>query len=134
MMPSIGNNRLLLDSHVFLWALGQPELLSQRVRAELSRADEVWLSAATVWELGIKVALGKLTLATPLRDLLRGAIQQGGVRILEVSAEHALRAAELPLHHRDPFDRLLLAQAQSEKLTLMSRDSRLAAYEVSLLW
>ena len=128
-------SRVLLDSHAFLWALGGSELLGSQVREALDDANtEVWQSAGTVWELGIKVALGRLYVPMPLREMVRLAVVEAGVRVLDVTPEHALRAAELPLHHRDPFDRMLVAQAVAGALTLASRDRKLARYGLPLIW
>lgn len=127
--------RILLDSHTFLWALGADDRLGSAVRFALGRTDvEVWLSAATIWELGIKIALGRLHTRVPLRELLAAAVSRGGMRVLMVSPEHALRASELPLHHRDPFDRMLVAQAMAEDLRLASADVKLDAYGLDRLW
>ncbi len=126
---------LLLDSHAFLWALDDSEHLGTQVRRALQNPlTEVWLSSATLWELGIKVALGRLALAVPLRELVRRAVTDGGLHVLNVTPEHALRAAGLPLHHRDPFDRMLIAQALSERMTLVTHDEKVRGYDVPTLW
>ncbi len=117
--------RLLLDTHVFLWAvIGDPRLRSDP-RELLSRADAVYVSAASMWEIAIKSRLGKIDGgAARLSDTIDGS----GFRELTVSAHHAAAVAKLPLHHSDPFDRILLAQAFLEPLRLVTADSRLAAY------
>lgn len=130
----VDESPLLLDSHAFLWALDDSDQLGARVREALRGGREAWLSTATVWELGIKVALGRLPLSVPLRELVRRAVVDGGLRVLEVTPEHALRAADLPLHHRDPFDRMLVAQAAAERMTLASRDPCIAGYGVPVVW
>jgi PIN domain nuclease of toxin-antitoxin system len=96
--------------------------------------NEIWFSVASVWEMGIKVSIGKLPLPEPIADYLSTRMTQLGARSLEITAVHALQVAELPLHHRDPFDRMLIAQAQVEDMTLVSADSIFNLYDVSLLW
>lgn len=116
--------RVLLDTHVLLWSLAAPERLGADVARMLDEAD-VFVSAASLWEISIKTALGKLD-ARP-REVLT-AIEPAGFILLEVRAEHAVRVGELPMHHRDPFDRLLLSQALAESLQLLSYDDALLAY------
>ena len=117
--------RLLLDTHVFLWAVTANRRLKPSTRELLSRADAVYVSAASIWEIAIKAQLGKIEAdATFLVD----AIDNSGFQELPVSAHHAAAAAKLPPHHNDPFDRLLLAQAFLEPLRLVTADSVLAAY------
>ena len=125
---------LILDSHAFLWALGDDPALGRQVRAALERDDvRVSLSTATVWELGIKHSLGRLHLPVTLREMLATAVA-ARMRVLPIVPEHALRAADLPHHHADPFDRLLIAQALAEGLIVASRDRKFAAYGVECLW
>jgi PIN domain nuclease of toxin-antitoxin system len=132
--PAQVRRPLLLDSHAFLWAMEDSNQLGPNVRAALASGCETWLSSATVWELGIKCALGRLTLPSPLRDVVRRAVSDRRLRVLDVTPEHALRAAELPHHHKDPFDRLLIAQAQSANLVLATRDMSVTKYDVPTLW
>lgn len=135
MADPAGPSRVLLDSHAFLWALDGGERLGPAARRLLEdERTEVWLSSATVWELGIKLALGRLTLPVPLRELVQRAVREASVRVLAVAPDHGLRAAELPLHHRDPFDRLLVSQAITEGLVLLTRDPAMAAYDVEVVW
>jgi PIN domain nuclease of toxin-antitoxin system len=122
--------RLLLDTHVLLWWFNAPEVLAEAARDAI--ADEtnvVYVSAATVWEAGIKQALGKLRGA----DDLPARIRAQGLDELPIELEHADRAGALPVHHTDPFDRMILAQAQCEGLTVVTRDERFSAYGVPLL-
>jgi PIN domain nuclease of toxin-antitoxin system len=122
--------RLLLDTQVLLWSLNEPEALTETAREAIADgANAVYVSAATVWEAGIKQALGKLSGA----DDLPGRIRATRFDELPVELEHAAAAAQLPAHHSDPFDRMLVAQAQLEGLTLVTRDLRLQAYGVALL-
>ena len=118
--------KLLLDTHVVLWWLDDPLLLSPGAReAIFDPGNEVLVSAVDCWEIAIKRALGKLTAP---RDL-RGALQSCGFTELSISPAHALATETLPMHHRDPFDRLLVAQALLEQASLVSRDSWGSAYE-----
>ncbi|MGH1504541.1 MAG: type II toxin-antitoxin system VapC family toxin [Acidimicrobiales bacterium] len=121
--------RLLLDSHVLLWWLEDNPSLGVESRAAIADADEVFVSAVSPWELGIKQALGKLTMPGDLAE----AAEAAGFAPLTISLAHATTAPALPAHHRDPFDRMLVAQAQLEALTLVSADRQLAPYEVDLL-
>lgn len=117
--------RLLLDTHVYLWAVIADPRLSAAARAAIENAERVFVSAASIWEIGIKARLGKVD-ADP--DELFTANGQSGFAELPVRALHAAAAAQLPLHHRDPFDRLLVAQAVTEPLRLLTADAVLAAY------
>ena len=120
--------RVLLDTHVLLWAvLNDPRLTTAQAQA-ISGGD-VYLSSASVWEIGIKQSIGKL--AVP-RDLFEIAVD-AGCRPLPISWTHAEAAAALPQHHGDPFDRMLVAQARCEGLSLASSDTKLAAYDVDLV-
>lgn len=116
----------LLDTHVLLWWLGDSARLSPRVRDVLADGTQrlVW-SAASTWELAIKFKLGKLSLPDPLETMIPRVLAEQGLSSLPVEQSHAARVAGLPFHHRDPFDRLLISQAQLEALTLLSVDSGL---------
>lgn len=116
--------RILLDTHLLLWALAEPEKLSVTTRKRLDVA-EVFVSAASVWEVSIKVALGKLE-ADPSE--LLAAIEPAGFELLPITGLHAAAVAALPLLHRDPFDRMLAAQARTEPLILLTNDTVLEQY------
>jgi PIN domain nuclease of toxin-antitoxin system len=120
---------LLLDSHCLLWWLGGVPISDRADEAIADLANEVYVSAASIWELEIKSALGKLTIEG---DLL-GEIETAGLSLLPITAAHGQAAARLPLHHRDPFDRMLIAQAQLESCSIVSRDSTFTAYAVALI-
>lgn len=117
--------RLLLDTHVFLWVVAGSPRLKPAARRLIESADETWVSAASLWEIAIKVRLGKLR-ADPLE--LAGAIEASGFTELPVRAMHAAAVATLAPHHNDPFDRLLIAQAIAEPLRLLTADAALSAY------
>ena len=111
-----------------------PERLAPRTRRLLADpANELLLSAASAWELAIKSALGKVRLPAPLSEYVTSRMAEDGVLALPVRHAHALRVAELPFHHRDPFDRLLIAQAQIEGLSLLTADRELRAYDVAII-
>ena len=116
--------RLLLDTHLLLWALGAPSKLSAATRKQI-QAAEVFVSAASIWEISIKRSLGKLE-ADP-REIV-AAIAPAGFALLSVTGEHAARIVELPPLHRDPFDRMLVAQAQIEPMILLTNDEALRGY------
>jgi len=118
--------RVLLDTHVLLWCLGADRRLDRRTAALVrSPATDVFFSAASVWELAIKASLGKFR--GDLDELLR-ALEAEGFTELPVTAQHAVEVSSLPLHHRDPFDRLLVAQGRVEGLRLYTDDAALARY------
>ena len=124
--------RLLLDTHCLIRALSQPGHLPRFVREAIEDPDNaVYASAASAWEIAIKNALGKLKF--PL-DKLLPASEQAGIVELPVTIRHAQALAHLPLHHRDPFDRVLIAQAQVEGLALASRDPKVRHYQVTVFW
>lgn len=125
---------ILLDTHVWLWMNGAVERLSEPARELLAEAgQELYLSAASTWEIAIKHAAGKLELPQPPELYIPSTLAENDVRPLAIQQAHTWRAAALPLHHRDPFDRMLIAQAQAEGLRLMTADDKLERYEVDLL-
>lgn len=122
--------KLLLDTHVVLWWLAEPEALAPSAyKAIEAPTNEVYVSAASLWEMSIKQQLGKLTLP---RDPIE-ALESIGFIMLDISAEHGWRAGGLPPHHRDPFDRLLVAQADIESMVLVTRDTHIPKYGVPVL-
>lgn len=123
-------SRLLLDTHIFLWWRGEPNRLPTQVRDGIATADMVFVSAASAWEAAIKASLGRLELP----DTVEAGVLASGFEKLNVTFSHAEIAAGLPPHHRDPFDRMLIAQAKTEGLTLVTHDRQLEAYGVAILW
>ena len=120
--------RLLLDTHVLLWALAEPERLSPQVREWLvSPANDVMFSAANIWEIAIKAQIGRLSLAVTVEEIVEAALASG-FRELPIRAVHAAAVYRLLLHHRDPFDRILVAQAITEPARLLTVDATLARY------
>jgi PIN domain nuclease of toxin-antitoxin system len=125
---------VIVDTHVLVWAFNEPKRLSKRANSILTNTDNtVLVSAAVAWELSIKVNLGKLD-ALPLLSGLTQRLQREGFTELPISIAQATRAGLLPLHHRDPFDRLLVAQAQDLGIPIVSADELLDRYDVNRLW
>jgi PIN domain nuclease of toxin-antitoxin system len=123
--------RLLFDTHTLIWALDEPDRLPASVRTALEAGVAVFISAASAWEIAIKVAVGRLVF--PIDELPRAMID-AAFQELPISIPHSLGAAALPPLHRDPFDRLLIAQARYERLTLVTRDPDIRQYPVDMLW
>jgi PIN domain nuclease of toxin-antitoxin system len=117
--------RLLLDTHIFYWSFYDPDRLSQDTIATIKAAEQVYVSSASIWEMAIKVRLGKMD-GDPVE--LAGNIVAAGFRELPVWSKHAMLVATLPMHYSDPFDRLLIAQAMSEPLHLLTADTQLKPY------
>ena len=130
-----GELRLLLDTHALLWWLAEPSRLSTPAHAAIENSNHrVFVSAASAWELATKVRLGKLEMANQLLADLPEILAQQGFESLPVQFQHGLRAGAYEQAHRDPFDRLLAAQAELEQLTLVSVDTALQAFPCELLW
>ena len=126
--------KILVDTHVFLWMAMTPMRLSGRVRALLAdTANELFLSDASVWEIAIKYKTGRLELSGEPSLWIPLRVERYYLTELTIRRDHIFRAGGLPLHHRDPFDRLLVAQAQVEGLTLLTADARLSAYDVPVI-
>jgi PIN domain nuclease of toxin-antitoxin system len=126
--------KFLLDTAILLWSLDAFENLNQRSQQVLESGDEVFLSAVSSWEIVIKWGLGKLNLPKSPNQLIPEAMARFAVQALPISHIHTLAVSELPLHHKDPFDRLLIAQARSEGMTLMTADRECTKYPVQILW
>jgi PIN domain nuclease of toxin-antitoxin system len=127
--------RYLADTHAVVWWAEDSSRLSRRARTVFAAKDsEIWWSIAGAWELAIKHSLGRLELSVPLSDLVHVHLPRQGIEILPVGTEHVLRLAQLPHHHSDPFDRMLVAQAQAENLILISRDPEIRSYDVDVVW
>lgn len=126
--------KLLLDTHAFVWAINGPEALPVKIRKLLlDPAVERSVSVISLWEIAVKVRLGKLKMPTD-RPYYLSELAFLHARILPMELRHSLAVFELPLHHRDPFDRLLIAQAREDGLTIVTRDPAFAAYEVEIVW
>ena len=127
--------KYLLDTSVFLWGLAAEERLNATARKVLTASSsELYLSVAGAWEIAIKFALGSLPLPKAPSEYLPYAQRLWSIQALNITQEHALRASELPVHHRDPFDRMIIAQALSERMTLLTADRVLQKYKVDLIF
>lgn len=126
--------KLLLDTHTFIWWDSEPNKLSPKVLALCQdQANIVLFSVASVWEIQIKLQLGKLKLNLPLAEVIENQQQINNIEVLPVTLSHVLALQSLPAHHKDPFDRLLIAQANVENAVIVSNDSVFAKYPVKLL-
>lgn len=126
---------LLLDAHAFIWLDdGRQKLSSAAAQACADRANTLWLRAITLWEIQLKLQLRKLTLRGSLPDILRDQEKVNGLRILPLQSAHVLELPNLPSHHNDPFDRMLIAQAKHEDWEIVSKDSEFKAYPVRIVW
>ena len=127
--------RLLLDTQAFLWAVSDPDRLRARARRQIeSPSNDVFVSAATAWEIAIKSRLGRLTLPDDPQRFVPDQMAENSFAPLPVLMSHALKVLDLPEHHRDPFDRLLIAQAIVEDLVLVTADAQLRRYPIRIVW
>ena len=131
--------RILLDSHVFIWVKSAPENLSDEARAAIiDPANDVYISVASAWELWLKHAKKPIVAVAPILNggaaSFLEACKESGIAVLEITLEHAATAAALPLVHRDPFDRMLIAQAQTENIPINSNERAFASYGVRRVW
>jgi PIN domain nuclease of toxin-antitoxin system len=127
--------KFLLDTNVFLWGLSEEYKLNLTAQEILtSSTSELYFSAVGSWEIAIKFALGSLPLPKAPSEYIPHALRAWALRALDITHEHALRAGELPAHHRDPFDRMLIAQALSEKMTLLTADRVFQKYKIDLIF
>ena len=126
---------LLLDTHTFIWWADEPEKLSVNALQALEEENNhLLLSLISVWEMQIKVQLGKMKLSLLLKDLIESQEQANELEVMRITREHIFALDSLPFHHKDPFDRLLIAQSIAENITIVSADPKLSAYPVTLLW
>lgn len=127
--------RLLLDTHTFLWWVNDAPELSGAARDAIGNIDnDCFLSMASCWEMSIKSSLGKLKLAKSLEKFVIEQLSANSFSLLNIELRHAAKIGKMPFHHRDPFDRLLIAQALTEKMTLVSVDQEFKTYGVKLIW
>jgi PIN domain nuclease of toxin-antitoxin system len=125
----------LIDTHTFLWMTADESKLGSKASEFLSQLENrVLLSVASEWEIAIKFGKGRLALSVPLDELLTSTVSKLSIEVMPIRPEHLIQVAALPEHHRDPFDRLIVAQALVEKLPLVSADSALDAYGVLRIW
>jgi PIN domain nuclease of toxin-antitoxin system len=127
--------KFLLDTHSFLWFIDGNARLSMAARQLIEEpANERLVSIASLWEIAIKASLGRLTFAQPFATLLPDQLQRNSMQVLDITVAHTTAVASLPFHHRDPFDRMLIAQALVEVIPIVSVDSAFDAYGISRLW
>ena len=127
--------RILIDSHVLIWYVDQDNLLSPASHAAISDpTNDLLLSAGSIWEIGIKLGLGKIILTQPFKPWINQAISDLDVTVLPLSVEYVDVQSNLPRHHGDPFDRLIVAQAIVEQVSIISADANLDAYGVIRIW
>ena len=125
--------RLLLDTHIWLWWLSEPKRLPFITQEAISnRENQLFFSVASIWEIGIKVANGKLSVPQPLPKSIANELANDGVVTVDIKTIHALQASQLPYHHKDPFDRMIIAQAQVESLLVVTTDPVFQKYNVSI--
>ena len=126
--------KLLLDTHTFLWFIDDSPLLSAKGKALLEADNDLLLSIGSLWEIAIKICLGKLTVVMPTEVLMTQQLTSNDIDVLSITVPHLVTVSTLPLYHRDPFDRLIIAQAMVEQMPIVSADPAFDAYPVERLW
>jgi len=127
--------KILLDTHAFLWAISENIRFSKNAKkAYLDSKNELFFSAVSYWEIGIKISIGKLELASDWEKIIDKEMINNGIKWLDLKKEHVQGIINLEFHHRDPFDRLLISQAQYEQLVFMTIDRQIAKYNITTLW
>lgn len=126
----MANNRFLLDTHFFIWAMEEsPQLSSSIKKILIDPNNKIFISVASIWEIAIKKAAKKIKLAFDIED----SIQRARFEVVPINISHAIETEKLPNHHKDPFDRILITQAKIEKMTLMSKDPNIKKYQVKII-
>jgi PIN domain nuclease of toxin-antitoxin system len=127
--------RLLLDTHTFLWFIEGSLNLSDVARNLIEdQANQRFLSVASLWEMSIKVSIGKLELGMTFAELVKREVYGNAIELLEIQPEHLDELAKLPFHHKDPFDRLMIAQSLAEGIPIVTKDGAFGSYPATLLW
>jgi len=125
---------LLLDTHAFVWFMDGDKKLGTKAKKEIEDSDnQIILSIASLWEMSIKISIGKLELEKPFEDVI-SYVREKGIEVLSINFEHTLLVSKLDFHHKDPFDRLIIAQAKIENLTIVSKDKLFDDYDIKRLW
>jgi PIN domain nuclease of toxin-antitoxin system len=124
---------LLLDTHAFIWYSENDPNLPESIKTDIENADRVCISIASLWEIAIKLSIGKLSLRSNYESI-ESSLEPAGISLLPISFADTVRVINLPLHHRDPFDRILIAQSINHSLTLVSCDAAFAAYPIQIKW
>ena len=126
---------LLLDTHTLLWILMDDKKLSKKARRlYLSENNDIYLSVASIWEIAIKVSIGKLNLSEPLKEFITNHIEGNNIKLLAIETEDTYPIESLPFHHRDPFDRLIIAQSMTRSYPILSVDNNFDAYPIKRIW
>jgi len=126
--------KAILDTHAFLWAIAGDARMSQHARDIFGGPSDLSLSIASIWEIVVKVQLGKLDLPQPAGPYILGKLAENRIKTLAVNLDHLLAFERLPMHHRDPFDRMLIAQSMEEKLPLVTADRVFEKYPIRIIW
>lgn len=127
--------KILLDTQSFLWFIGDVAVLSNKAKETfLDQKNELFLSLASIWEIAIKISIGKLALQQSLEYFIPAQLQENSIAQLDINFRHVARVVNLPFHHRDPFDRLIISQALEEDLPVLSSDSAFDAYGIKRIW
>jgi len=126
--------RALLDTHTFLWAISDDPRLSRRAQQTFTGPNDLWLSVASIWEILIKVKAGKLPVPLPAGPYLVKKLGENRIEVLPIKLDHVLRIESLVVHHRDPFDRILIAQSLEEKFPIVTSDPWFDRYPVRVIW
>ena len=127
--------KVLLDTHAFLWLIDDDDRLSKAARRTfLNLENRLFFSAASMWEICIKISLGKLSLSEGWSQIIQKEMESSSISWLPIQQRHCIEVVDLPFHHRDPFDRVIIAQAMVEDMHILSRDSRLSGYEIDRIW
>jgi PIN domain nuclease of toxin-antitoxin system len=127
--------KLLLDTHTFIWWDREPELIPSTTLTLMQQADtQLVVSIVSLWEIQIKTQIGKFTLRSPLAEMVAQQQTENGIMLLPITLPHILELDNLPQHHKDPFDRLLISQCRTEAATLVSRDAIFKQYDCPLIW
>jgi PIN domain nuclease of toxin-antitoxin system len=126
--------RALLDTHAFLWAISDDRRLSRRAQGVFTAPNDLWLSVASIWEILIKVKIGRLPLLEPAGTYLLKKLGENRIQVLPITLDHVLRLENLAAHHNDPFDRILISQSLEEQLPLVTADPMFERYPVELIW
>jgi len=126
--------KYLLDTHVLIWMVSNSKMISQKVATILkNREKKLWFSTVSLWEIAIKSSLGKLQLELSIDELVKELILND-IELFTLNIEHVKNVQTLPFHHRDPFDRMLISQAKSEQMTILTKDANFSLYEVDVIW
>jgi len=127
--------KFLIDTHTLLWIVSNDKKLSETAKKfYLNSENEIFVSLSSIWEMAIKISLKKLSIGEPLKDFIQGQIKGNDIKILNIEIEHILRLENLPFHHRDPFDRLIISQSMSENIPVLSSDKVFDLYPIKRIW